>query len=126
MSNLKQYVIVRKDLQLNAGELAAQVAHLSANFITAKITGDIVFTNMEMEWFKSPYLIVLEVNNCDELEMVKQLALEHDASFIVWKDTVKSKTFDAWYKTQIGLSLEINDSDALKPIVGRLQLYNGG
>ena len=125
MSNEKQYVIIRRDLGLTDGALAAQVAHLSLLSFLDNLADTKEITNTQQKWIKSPYLILLGVDNNDELEMVidkcESAGLANEYS--TWCDTIYSKTFDSWYKARIGIVIGPEDSDLLKTIVGNLDLY---
>ncbi|HEX6672828.1 MAG TPA: peptidyl-tRNA hydrolase Pth2 [Nitrososphaeraceae archaeon] len=68
---LKQVIIVRKDLKMGSGKLAAQVAH-------AAILSSERARNRNMEWFKVWFeggqpKIVLKVNSLEDLEKLNKL-----------------------------------------------------
>ena len=68
---LKQVIIVRKDLKMGSGKLAAQVAH-------AAVLSSERARNRNMEWFKGWFeggqpKIVLKVNSLEDLEKINKL-----------------------------------------------------
>jgi PTH2 family peptidyl-tRNA hydrolase len=68
---LKQVIIVRKDLKMGSGKLAAQVAH-------AAILASERARNKNFEWFKEWFnvgqpKIILKVNSLKELEEIHKL-----------------------------------------------------
>ncbi|MDW3603957.1 MAG: peptidyl-tRNA hydrolase Pth2 [Nitrososphaeraceae archaeon] len=68
---LKQVIIVRKDLKMGSGKLAAQVAH-------AAILASEKARNKNFEWFKEWFnfgqpKIILKVNSLKELEAIHKL-----------------------------------------------------
>ena len=67
MANLWLNCVVRKDLQLPDGLLAAQVAHISDQWMRDRILDEKEFTNDEKAWMKNPYINILSVDTYDEL-----------------------------------------------------------
>lgn len=68
---LKQVIIVRKDLRMGSGKLAAQVAH-------AAILASEKARNKNFDWFKEWFnvgqpKIILKVNSLNELEKIHKL-----------------------------------------------------
>ena len=134
MSNIRHTVVVRKDLQLIPGLLAAQVAHISDNFIREKLlknkeklctgAGQFAFYDTEWEWFKTPYLSVLAVNCVEDLETVIARAKAEGLQVTEWVDTIPSPTFpDSAIKVLVGISIGPDDFDKIKIVTGALPLY---
>ena len=79
---LKQVIIVRKDLKMGSGKLAAQVAH-------AALLASEKARNKNVEWFKEWFnfgqpKIILKVNSLKELEAIHKLEqFNHLATAIV-------------------------------------------
>lgn len=103
---VKQLIIIRKDLGMNKGKLAAQAAHASMGALLKAFTeishgyestvnedGDRVFNSLYFmqheivdEWLKGSFAkIALAVNSDAELQACVELAKEHDLlySYIV-------------------------------------------
>ena len=73
MANVKQVVVVRTDLDMGKGKIAAQVGHacvLGAEYVRKSKP------EWFSEWWKGQEKIVLKVSNLKELEQVKQGAIE--------------------------------------------------
>jgi len=73
MVNVKQVIVVRTDLDMGKGKIAAQVGHacvLGAEYVRKSKP------EWFSEWWKGQEKIVLKVSNLKELEQVKQGAIE--------------------------------------------------
>ena len=128
--NVKQAVIVRRDLNVKPGLLAAQVAHLSSMWMIDRIgkleakTTEVPLLTAQSLWIKSPTLVVLGVTNNEELEVVYQRvdSMIGDEAF-VWHDTIYSELFRTYLYTRVGLVVGPLDDEKLKQYVGDLPLY---
>ena len=72
---IKQVIVVRTDLDMGKGKIAAQVGHacvLGAEHVRK--------SNLECfsEWWKGQEKVVLKVANLKELEQIKKNAIEYD------------------------------------------------
>ena len=70
---IKQVIVVRTDLDMGKGKIAAQVGHacvLGAEYVRKSKP------EWFSEWWKGQEKIVLKVSNLKELEQVKQGAIE--------------------------------------------------
>lgn len=122
MSNIRHTVIVRRDLNLVTGLLAAQVAHISDQFTREKILSGKSFSPVEKQWLAEPYLSVLAVNNVDELNIIKEEAQAAGLKVHVWDDVVPSEILKRPIRTVIGISIGPDDFDRIKMITGNLPL----
>ena len=136
MGNIRHTVVVRKDLQLVPGLLAAQVAHISDGFMRQKLLqahgnsvkgSDVIcpnFSTSEWDWFASPYLSVLAVNCAEDLNAVLEHAISCKLEVHEWVDTIPSPTFpDRAIKVRVGISIGPDDFDKIKIVTGALPLY---
>jgi len=140
MSNIRHVVVVRKDLQLSLGLLAAQVAHISDQFMREKIRrcffeeeSELKFlppfaapnvNEKELEWCKDPYLSVLAVNCAEDLKQIIEHAKSEELKVRSWEDTIPSPTFpDKAIKLVVGVSIGPDDFDKIKIVTGALPLY---
>ena len=133
MANLIQRVLVRTDLGMSTGLLAAQVAHLHARpfIVTYRLApspGSAQFDHVGdvKAWMATPNLYVHGVPN---IEVLNYFATECDNQNVFrydWHDTVyldisptQTKAFES---VLIGIAIGPDDSDAIKTIVGDLPL----
>lgn len=128
MGNIRHVVVVRKDLNMPVGLVAAQVAHISDNFMRNRLIvkeGDTPrFTKTEMEWISAPYLSVLAVNCAEDLQGIIQHAHSEGLQINEWHDTIPSPTFpDKAIKVRVGISIGPDDFDKIKVVTGALSLY---
>lgn len=121
--NIRHVVIVRTDLNLSAGLMAAQVAHAQDAFMRKKILEDAQFTNDEKSWADDPYLSVLAVDNIEELEIIQHEAEEAGLEVHVWRDLIPSKNLRRnLTNVTVAISIGPCDMDKVKAITGNLPL----
>ena len=126
MANIRHVAIVRKDLQMSPGLLAAQVAHISDNFMISLLIRkqSKAITEDQIAWFKDPYLSVLAVNCVEDLDTIASHAQKENLPTLTWKDTIPSPTFpNKWIIAFVGISIGPADFDRIKIVTGSLQLY---
>lgn len=133
MANLIQRILVRNDLEMPVGLLAAQVAHLHAlpfiqTYRVLPSPGTEFNDNIEIikQWMSTPYLFVHGVPNKEVLVHFIDVCTDNDVKYHAWRDTIyidisptQKKAFD---DVLIGISIGPADSDAIKTIVGDLPL----
>jgi peptidyl-tRNA hydrolase len=139
MANLRQTIIVRTDLNLAVGLLAAQISHIhfekirrelnrSLSGIKEKEVGGELFkfSKDEWEWMESPYIFIHGVPNIEAYHYFKKKAEDALLSVVEWTDTIYLSFYeghkDAFKNVPIGFSIGPADSDAIKAIVGALPL----
>jgi len=143
MANIRLTVVVRKDLQLVPGLLAAQVSHMADAFMRAKILNALSLTeggnpNMltlldmsfpdfdkgELEWMKEPYLSVLGVNCYEDLVEIMDHCKRESLKIYEWKDIIPSPTFpDRTIRALVGVAIGPDDFDLIKVVTGSMELY---
>lgn len=148
MANIRQSILVRTDLNLPNGLLAAQISHihfelfrkrLKANncslqlFDTNSDGGDAGGTidedyldkNDLINWIASPYLFIHQVPHGEALEYFKYKALEAKLPVIQWQDVIYQNLSDDLrvpFHMPIGLAIGPADSDRIKMVIGTLPL----
>lgn len=141
MSNTRLTVVVRKDLQMPVGLLAAQVAHMADAFMRDRITNrnieeqhdmtdkdvmtiPLLFKSHELEWMETPYLSVLAVNCYEDLVEVYQDVQAEKLPCHKWEDVIPSPTLEGKaIKAFIGIAIGPDDFDAIKIVTNGLELY---
>ena len=120
--NVRHVVVVRKDLQMSPGLLAAQVAHISDQFLRQRALESAKFSALEKEWCKEPYITVLAVNTKEELQEVAKRASDARLSVKEWNDTLVMPTLALPLRVFVGISIGPDDSDKLKAVTNDLPL----
>ena len=141
MSNTRLTVVVRKDLNMPAGLLAAQVAHISSQWVhdilveasnnektdVSNVSEGInaLFTTADLEWMQTPYLSVLAVECREDLEKIIKDCKSMDIAHSKWVDTVPSPTFegDVIPEALVGVAIGPADFDVIKSVTVRLSSY---
>jgi len=123
MSNTRLTLVIRKDLQLSNGLLAAQASHLGDAWMRDRIMSGLLFHENEREWMKDPYVSVLSVNTREELEYLKKISLENGLAIFEWHDIIPSESLKITLRTFIGISIGPDDFDKIKTVTSNLPLY---
>jgi len=114
---MKQAIVVRKDLKLSKGKLAAQVAH-------AAVTLALETKSKKRSWFHRWILegqkkIVLKVENLNELRKIKRKADEYKIPNVMIKDAGLTEVPPG---TITCLGLGPAPDDEMDRLVGKLKL----
>jgi len=133
MSDIKMVIIVRKDLHMRAGKIAAQVAHASMKILLDRLSitqmdQDTVQLNMELStdnplypWITGQFTkVVLYVNTLDEMERIERTAQELDIFTAKIIDVGKTEFHNVPTPTCVALGPD--ESDILEKLTGDLQL----
>jgi len=121
--NTKHTVVIRKDLNMTPGLMAAQVAHISDAFMRERIRDGKEFNIEEKEWMLHPYITVLTVDNIEELNIIVKEAEVAGLMTYRWLDIIPSKNLNRPIPdVLIGCSIGPCDSDRVKAITGTLPL----
>jgi peptidyl-tRNA hydrolase len=125
MANTRLTVVIRKDLQMPHGLLAAQVCHMADAFMRKLIVGDVKpATQQEVEWCQEPYLSVLAVHSYEDLCEIKSHVEREKLPLNEWHDLIPSPTFpDKSIRAFVGLAIGPADFDDIKIVTGGLELY---
>lgn len=139
MSNVKQVIVVRKDLNMPIGKIAAQVAHASMGAIKQLMSVSIINDSNNEPYIKSYRLtcqresvlwkwwegeftkIVLECNSLEELHSLEQQALEQNLP--VCKITDNGHTVFNGKPTVTCLAIGPYKSADIDKITGKQKLY---
>ena len=116
MTGIKQVIVVRTDLDMGKGKIAAQVGH-------ACVLGAEHVRKSNPEWFsqwsKGQEKIVLKVSSLKELEQVKQDAIELD---LPWSEVTDAGHTQISPGTTTCISLGPAPEEKIDKITGDLKL----
>ena len=116
MSNIKQVIIVRTDLEMGKGKIAAQVGH-------ACVLGAEHVRKSNPEWFSEWWVgqekVVLKVANLKELEQVKQDAIELN---VPWSEVTDAGHTQIAPGTTTCISIGPAPDESIDKITGDLKL----
>ena len=94
---VKQAIIVRKDLNMRKGKLAAQVAHASMNiFLNKAVTTSsnliVGISKDTKEWLETSYTkIVLGCNSLEDLYKIRDECIEDNIPYAIIQDLGKTE-----------------------------------
>jgi PTH2 family peptidyl-tRNA hydrolase len=124
---IKQVIVVRKDLNMRKGKLAAQVAHASMKFLmenNESNRGDELFvrlSNDEADWINNSFTkVVVGVDSADELEFLIMKGKAHDLEVNEIIDS--GKTEFAGVNTLTCAAFGPNKSSLINKVTGHLKL----
>ena len=132
MSNTRLTVVVRKDLLLSPGLLAAQVSHAANEFIKDlvcnKATDPVTFNELQHEWLLKPYISVVAVQTAEELDIIENNARGAAGALNLptfeWVDVIPSPTFEGkTIRAKVAIAIGPADFDDIKLVTGMLPLY---
>ena len=132
MSNIRQSILIRIDLNLPKGLSEAQVAHLHfaglRNTILDKLSNcsaTLSFTQDEIDWLRTPYVFVHGVPNVEVLRHFANQANNIKVQYTEWRDTIYVKVSDTQKivveNCLVGFSM-LGESDKIKAVIGDLPL----
>ena len=125
MANTWLNCVVRKDLQLPEGLLAAQVAHISDQWMRDRILAEKPFSTEEKEWMKEPYINILAVNTYEELmDVFASAEAAIGLTPVMWIDILPSEALKKNLPNiKVGFSVGPADMDKLRAVTGNLPRY---
>lgn len=132
MANLRQTILIRKDLDFPVGLLAAQVAHLHMERFRGMLLESIkesIKVQVDPDdagWIHDPYVFVHGVPNAEVLEYFIKEAKAANIPISEWRDTVyiniSATQRRAFFPVKVGATLGPCDSDKIKAVIGDLPL----
>ena len=141
MASTRMAIVVRRDLRMPSGLLAAQVLHVGMLFVQDMVENRssgshepknpnveggpyLMATETEVDWIMTPYVAVLAVDTPEELAAVQKMAEDEKLPVRVWKDVVPSKVLEGRVlECVVGISIGPADSDQIRKATGTLPLY---
>lgn len=124
----KQVIVVRKDLNMRKGKMAAQASHASMAFLTRKLlpnarqgTYEIFLEQVEERWLESSFAkVVVSVNSEEELRTLVKRARE--AGIVVHEIVDSGRTEFHGVPTLTCAAFGPDLIERLDPITGHLPL----
>jgi PTH2 family peptidyl-tRNA hydrolase len=133
--DVKQVIVIRKDLKMRRGKEIAQGSHASIAFLTARMftnyswtvghgetTSEVYTTNDEREWIQNSFAkVCVRVNSEQELLDIEKAAKEAKLEVNIIKDS--GHTEFGGVPTYTCLAIGPNKSEDIDKITGHLELY---
>lgn len=133
MSEIKQVIVVRKDLHMRKGKMCAQVAHASMKILldlmdTMQTSSDIVQWSVELntkdplhKWMQGQFTkVVLYIPTMDDMLNLRDRAESLGVRTALIVDAGKTEFHNK--PTPTALALGPHDADVLSELTGDLQL----
>lgn len=122
MSQIKQVIVMRKDLNMRRGKEIAQGAHASMAFVSKKLLSVEPLSVVEREWLEGLFTkICVKVNSEAELLAVAEAARTAGIRAEVITDS--GKTEFGGIPTKTCLALGPDFSEKIDKVTGTLPLY---
>lgn len=126
---IKQVIVMRKDLNMRKGKIAAQAAHASMAFITRQLeyccrrpdAYSISLSKIERQWLDESFIkICVTVNSEEELLAIKAAADKANVVCHLVEDDGRTEFHGV--KTRTCLALGPDFAERIDPITGHLAL----
>ncbi len=132
MSEVKQVIVIRKDLKMRRGKEIAQGSHASISFLTKRLIPQIKrdefvnlrdgFTNVELKWMSERFTkVCLQVNSEAELHDIYAQAKVANLEVNIILDAGLTE-FDG-VATYTCLAIGPDYSEKIDKVTGHLKLY---
>jgi PTH2 family peptidyl-tRNA hydrolase len=118
---LKQVIVVRHDLHMRAGKIAAQAAHASISFLTRRIQSGRDFTKLQLSWINGSFAkVCLRVESEQELLEIEQKALNAGLECHLITDAGRTEFHGV--PTRTCLAIGPDKAEVIDSITGKLKL----
>lgn len=129
MSDIKQIIVIRKDLRMRRGKEVVQGSHASMGFIRRAMDGVVkhatmaVFTPVQYAWLKSEThkKICLQVDSEQELIEVQEAAIKAGLDSYMVTDAGLTEFDGVATKTALAIGPDL--SEKIDPVTKHLKLY---
>jgi PTH2 family peptidyl-tRNA hydrolase len=136
MTDVKQCIMIRNDLNLRKGKMVAQGAHVSLMFLQERVQGGvaspladgsvqydgITLTPDEINWLANGHAkVVLQVNSEDELRSIHQQALAAGLTSYLVVDSGRTEFHGV--ATATAVCIGPNQSEEINKITAHLKLW---
>jgi len=122
MSDVKQVIVMRKDLKMRRGKEIAQGAHASMSFLVKKALHHEDFTEPERAWMEGLFTkVCVRVNSDDELLAVARSAEKEGIRVEIITDSGKTEFGGVPTRTCLALGPDL--ASKVDAVTGSLELY---
>lgn len=122
MSDVKQVIVMRKDLKMRRGKEIAQGAHASMAFLAKKALGRENFTEVEKTWLEGLFTkVCVRVNSDEELLAVARAAEKEGIRVETITDSGKTEFGGVPTRTCLALGPDL--ASRIDQVTGYLELY---
>lgn len=122
MSEVKQVIVMRKDLKMRRGKEIAQGAHAAMSFLVKKAVAKENFTDAERAWMEGLFTkVCVRVESDDALMAVARAAEKEGVRVEVITDS--GKTEFGGVPTRTCLALGPDHASKIDSVTGHLELY---
>jgi PTH2 family peptidyl-tRNA hydrolase len=122
MAEVKQVIVMRKDLKMRRGKEIAQGAHASMAFLAKKTLRKEIFTDAETAWLQGLFTkVCVRVDSEEALLAVAQAAEKEGIRVEVITDS--GKTEFGGIPTRTCLALGPDLAEKIDAVTGNLELY---
>lgn len=122
MLEVKQIIVIRRDLKMRRGKEIAQGAHASSSWMVQQLLGRHFLTSVQRLWLSGKFTkITVQVNSETELLLLADLARYSGIDCHLIEDS--GATEFAGIPTKTALALGPDYAFRLDPITGKLKLY---
>jgi PTH2 family peptidyl-tRNA hydrolase len=120
--HVKQVIVIRKDLKMNPGKLAAQASHASISFLVDRFLKKDTLSKAESIWVEEKFTkICLRVNSEEELIEIYQNAINANLEAVLITDAGLTEFHGVPTKTCVAIGPDF--SDKIDKITEKLKLY---
>lgn len=121
MTQIKQVLVVRKDLNMRKGKIAAQCCHASMSFLTRRLPTKEPITEVQQKWLDDIFTkICVSVDSEEELMEIYEKAIQNNVEVHLVTDSGKTEFNGVPTKTCLALGPDYDN--ILDPISGHLKL----
>lgn len=124
MSQIKQVIVMRKDLNMRRGKEIAQGAHASMAFLSiiAQSEGKYLLKDVEKQWLNGTFTkVCVRVNSEQELDAIAEAARKEFLTVSVITDSGKTEFAGVPTKTCLAIGPDL--AEKVDKITGALALY---
>lgn len=122
MGEVKQVIVMRKDLKMRRGKEISQGAHAAMAFMTNKIKAGGTFDEMEMAWIKGIFTkVCVRVDSEADLDAIGEAAKKAGLQVHVMTDAGKTEFAGVPTKTCLAIGPDLPEK--IDPITRHLELY---